>query len=146
MTIQEVACRHIGLLDYLFLAQVRFQVKLLRKSVDDSRWSAALATGLWFGWLILLMLCCVGLIKRNVLTTYIIDNIYISILVLVLCTLFVIVRYFRFIKYNDLDKWRQNMNSTRRGFMHLCYLIMLVSIPIALFITMRLYLYDQIAW
>ena len=62
------------LLDYFFKIHVKWQMKLLKKDMNDSRFSAALLNGVWLSFFSLGLLSAIGVIYPNMVTYAIVDN------------------------------------------------------------------------
>lgn len=92
----------MNLIDYIFRSTVRMQMRILKKDVDDSRFSTTLVAGLWLGWLFISIILTLSIWNRNSFSDALVNSAFVHIFTLAICTLLIIVGYFFFIKYDKL--------------------------------------------
>lgn len=130
--------------DYFYLTLVRFQVNILKKNLDSAKMSVAFIVALSFGWLLVDLILAMGLLRRNLLADLIAYSKLYYFIIMGIMLIFIWLRYYRFIKYSDLEKWRDGLSSLKRVVLHTLFLIILIGAPVLYFITLRLYLYGYV--
>lgn len=125
-------------LDFFFYSLVTFQVKVLKKDLDDSRWSGALVTSFF--------LCCFvfgvftggSLFYRNRLADWFVESATLWMTSVIVMAGLVVWRYFGSVSFESLVARRQKMRHVWVA--RLANWLFVIGGPVLSFITFRLYL------
>lgn len=125
-------------LDFFFYSLVTFQVKVLRKELDDSRWSAALVTSFFLCCFIFGLFMAGSLFYRNSLADWFVESATLWMTSVIVIAGLVIWRYFGFLSFESLVAKRRRMRHI--WFFHVVNWLFVTGAPVLIFITFRLYL------
>lgn len=125
-------------LDFFFYSLVTFQVKVLKKDLDESRWSGALVTSFF--------LCCFvfgvftggSLFYRNRLADWFVESAALWMTFVIVMAGLVVWRYFGIVSFESLVARRQKMRHVWVA--RLVNWLFVTGAPGLCFITFRLYL------
>lgn len=129
-------------LDFFFYSFVTFQVKVLKRDVDDSRWSAALMTSLFLSITIASIFMLGSNFYRNELADIFVNGKTLWMTLGFIISILIIWRFFHFIKYESLIDKKQKMKHV--WVYHIINWLIVIGAPILLFVTFRLYLYGYV--
>lgn len=129
-------------LDFFFYSFVTFQVKVLKRDLDDSRWSAALMTSLFLCVFIAGIFMSGSLFYRNSIADKFVNDNSIWMILGIVVAILIIWRFFYFVKYESLIAKRRQIKYI--WIYHIVNWLIVLGAPVLLFITFRLYLYRYV--
>ena len=129
-------------LDFFFYSFVTFQVKVLKREVDDSRWSAALMTGLFLFYSITAIFLSISIFCRNNLADICVNTNWALMILGLISVILMVWRFFYFVRYESLIVKRQKIKHV--WIYHVINWLIVIGGPILDFVTFRLYLYGYV--
>lgn len=133
------------LLDYFFYVLTQCQINA-RGSEEDSRFTSSMLLGLWVAFVSLIPISYIEKLYTNKLTNSIINDSLIFSVFGVVCAFIIFIRYFRYIEYASIVRWRESFSPTKSKIMYLMYLILFWGLPITAFCVYRICRYGQVKW
>ncbi|WP_455593527.1 hypothetical protein [Bacteroides sp.] len=129
-------------LDFFFYSFVTFQVKVLKRDLDDSRWSAALMTSLFLCIFIAGLFMSGSLFYRNNIANMFVNSKSIWMMLGIVVAILIVWRFFHFVKYEALAVKRRQIKYI--WIYHVINWLIVIGAPVLLFVTFRLYLYGYV--
>lgn len=129
-------------LDFFFYSFVTFQVKVLKRDLNDSRWSAALITAVFLCFSISSVFMSFSIFYKNKLANIYVNDTWLWMLLWIIIGILMIWRFFFSITYETLVSKRKKIKSTWSY--HIVNWLIVIGAPILLFVTFRFYKYGYI--
>lgn len=129
-------------LDFFFYSFVTYQVKVLKRDLDDSRWSAALITAVFLCFSISSIFMLGSLFYRNGLADKYVNDAWLWMILWIIVGVLMVCRFFYFVKYELLIAKRRQIKYI--WIYHMVNWLIVLGAPILLFVTFRLYLYGYV--
>jgi hypothetical protein len=133
------------IIDYFFYIIYRGLRKLIKtKTPDDLKWSAFLYTCLYFTLFIFNIICAVALSNPNPFCCYIVNNYIIGMLAIQIFSLFLGIRYYRYITIQQIEERFLLISQCKQNCIRYLVYTLMVLIPICFWIVYRFYLFGHI--
>lgn len=129
-------------LDFFFYSFVTFQVKVLKRDLDDSRWSAALMTSLFVCFFISAIFMTGSIFFPNDLADIYVNGKSIWLGLVIVVAALVIWRFFYFVTYESLVVKRRKIKYV--WVYHLINWLIVIGGSILSFVAFRLYKYGYV--
>ena len=129
------------LFDYFVLISIKLQMKYIKKDIKDSVWSTCLVFGLWFGFFLYGLFSVVGTIYPNAYSYYIVNSYVIGIISTFVLAALLVLRYFRFINYDELLLSMDKLKKPIRSLVYFLFWIYIIGVPIFSYKAMRAFWY-----
>ena len=134
-------------MDYFFYLTYRFAHLKLKKDKGDSKWSAFIHTGVYFAFLIISVICILGILIDNPISA--IFKRYTKIFWMsigIISLIYSNVRFYKIVELDEIEmKYLSKTHFQKKAIKWLISLIMLI-LPAISFIVFRLYVKGQIKW
>ncbi|MCD8031678.1 MAG: hypothetical protein LUF85_12875 [Bacteroides sp.] len=134
------------LMDYFFYVVTNFQISILKRNEEDSRFSSSLILGEWLALALLVPFSYIEKLYPNKLTHSILNNVLGFVSSGIFLAALIFIRYFRYTEYEELISWRRNLGRFKAKSIYIFFLITFWGAPVAAFIAFRLYLYGYVKW
>jgi len=138
------------ILDYLFYMQVKLQMKILKKDVKDSAFSAALGNSLWIGFLTLSIMAAAYLLFPLHLSgidqtiKFLTEKPLRFVAADAVVAFAMILRYLKFVDYETLA--REIERTKKQSAVSALFWILWLGAPVFVFVVMRIYFDGQVKW